>query len=281
MGSRPYDRHRHLRHQPQQTLAEREVTEAQLKSGRQPFSAVIISLNAASQIEACLKSVSFADEIVVVDSGSSDETVEIAKRYGAKVMHQDWLGFGKQKQFAVTQAAHDWVLCLDTDEWVSEKLRASIDSVLHEPKLNAYKMPRSNRFMGRWLRHGEGYPDWSLRLFDRRFANWSDDAVHEKIKGVSKAGSLKGDILHASGEDVAIYLDKQNRYTTLQAEALFQQGKTVGVVRLLFSPLLRFIKFYILRFGFLDGVPGLVHILIGCFSSFLKYVKLIALSQGK
>lgn len=253
------------------------MTEAQLKSGRQPFSAVIISLNAASQIEACLKSVAFADEVVVVDSGSSDETVEIAKRYGAKVIHQDWLGYGKQKQFAVSRASHDWVLCLDTDERVSDVLRTSIEKVLHDPKFRAYKMPRCNRFMGRWLRHGEGYPDWSLRLFNQQYANWSDDSVHEKIVGAMVAGKLEGDLLHESGEDLASYLDKQNKYTTLQAETLFQQGKYANMWRLLVSPLLRFIKFYIFRLGFLDGLPGLVHILIGCFNSFTKYAKLMAL----
>ena len=146
-----------------------------------PLSVVIIALNAASQIEACLKSAAFADEIVVVDSGSRDDTREIALKYGARVLHQDWLGFGRQKQFAVEQASHDWVLCLDADERVSDPLRASIVETLQAPRFRAYRMPRCNRFMGRWLRHGEGYPDWSLRLFDRRVANWSEDEVHEKV----------------------------------------------------------------------------------------------------
>lgn len=257
------------------------MTKAQLQSNRQPVSAVIISLNASAQIEACLKSVAFADEIVVVDSGSSDNTVDIAKQHGARVIHQDWLGFGKQKQFAVSQANHDWVLCLDTDEQVSEQLRASIEAVRQEPKFHAYKMPRCNRFMGRWLRHGEGYPDWSLRLFDRRFANWSDDPVHEKIEGAEKVGTLNGDLLHVSGENLAAYLDKQNKYTSLQADTLLRQGKVANVMHLLVGPLLRFIKFYIFRLGFLDGLPGLVHILIGCFNSFTKYAKLIAVKGGE
>ncbi len=126
---------------------------------RQPFSVVIITLNAAAQIEACLQSAQFADEIVVVDSGSRDGTVEIAVKYGARVLQQDWLGFGPQKQFAVEQAAHDWVLCLDADERVSRELREGIEAALSKPEFPAYRMPRCNRFMGRWLRHGEGYPD--------------------------------------------------------------------------------------------------------------------------
>jgi glycosyltransferase involved in cell wall biosynthesis len=244
-----------------------------------PLSVVIIVLNAASQIEACLKSAAFADEIVVVDSGSRDDTREIALKYGARVLHQDWLGFGRQKQFAVGQASHDWVLCLDADERVSEPLRASVVEALQAPRFRAYRMPRCNRFMGRWLKHGEGYPDWSLRLFDRRAANWSEDEVHEKVLTTSPVGSLQGDLLHQSQESLAGYLEKQNRYTSLQAEELARRGKQVTFGRLAASPLLRFMKFYFLRLGFLDGVPGLVHISIGCFNSFVKYAKLHELNE--
>ncbi len=150
-------------------------------SSRQPFSAVIITKNAATQLAACLESAAFADEILVVDSGSSDETVALAQRYSARVIQKEWLGFGAQKQFAVDRASHDWVLCLDADERVSDALRQSLLQELAAPRAHAYEMARCNRFMGRWLHHGEGYPDWSLRLFDRRHARWSDDPVHEKV----------------------------------------------------------------------------------------------------
>ena len=244
-----------------------------------PLSVVIIALNAASQIEACLKSAAFADEIVVVDSGSRDDTREVALKYGARVLHQDWLGFGRQKQFAVEQASHDWVLCLDADERISDPLRASIVEALQGPRFQAYRMPRCNLFMGRWLRHGEGYPDSSLRLFDRRVANWSEDAVHEKVLTSSPVGSLPGDLLHQSQESLAAYLEKQNRYTSLQAEELCRRGKQVSFGRLVASPVLRFVKFYFIRLGILDGVPGLVHIVIGCFNSFVKYAKLDELNK--
>jgi glycosyltransferase involved in cell wall biosynthesis len=244
-----------------------------------PLSVVIIALDAASQIEACLKSAAFADEIVVVDSGSRDDTRGIALKYGARVLHQDWLGFGRQKRFAVEQASHDWVLCLDADERVSDPLRASIVEALQAPRFRAYRMPRCNLFMGRWLRHGEGYPDWSLRLFNRRSANWSEDEVHEKVLTTSPVGSLPGDLLHQSQESLTAYLEKQNRYTSLQAEELCRRGKQASVGRLLASPLLRFVKFYFLRLGFLDGVPGLAHISIGCFNSFVKYAKLHELNK--
>jgi hypothetical protein len=149
-----------------------------------------------------------------------------------------------------------------------------------QPTHFAYAMARRNRFLGRWLSHGEGYPDWSLRLFDRRHAQWSDDAVHERVLPDNSVGRLEGDLLHASGESLDAYLAKQNRYTTLQAEAMYARGERCSFGRLLFSPLVRFARFYLLRAGFLDGTAGLVHIAIGCFNSFCKYAKLRALEQA-
>ena len=133
--------------------------------------------------------------------------------------------------------------------------------------------------LGRWLKHGEGYPDFSLRLFDRRHANWSNDAIHEKVVTASPVGRLAGDLLHESEQGLADYLAKQDRYTTLQAEQMHAHGKRASVARMLLSPLLRFVKFYFLRLGFLDGMPGLRHILIGCHNSFAKYAKLRALQR--
>jgi glycosyltransferase involved in cell wall biosynthesis len=247
----------------------------------QTFSVVIITLNAAQQIGSCLQSVAFADEIVVVDSGSTDATTEIALKCGARIIFQPWLGFGRQKQFAVEQAHHDWVLCLDADERVSDELRTHILQVLQQPSALAYKMARSNCFMGHFLRYGEGYPDWSLRLFDRRSARWSDDSVHEKVLTEAAVGKLKGDLLHESAENLSTYLDKQNRYTTIQAETLFGAGRRAHLGHLIFSPAVRFFRFYFLRLGMLDGIPGLVHIAIGCCCSLMKYAKLMALQRGK
>lgn len=245
------------------------------------LSAVIITRDAATPLPECLQSVRFADEILIVDSGSTDTTRDIARRHNARVVHQDWLGYGKQKQFAVEQAANDWVLCLDADERVSAPLAHRIQEALRAPEFFAYDMPRCNRFMGRWLRHGEGYPDPNLRLFDRRRARWSDDPIHEHVVTIEPVGRLNGDLLHETETTLADYLDKQNRYTTLQAEKLHAQGRRVSAARLVLSPLARFIKFYFLRLGFLDGAPGLVHIAIGCFNSFMKYAKLMQLSRTK
>jgi glycosyltransferase involved in cell wall biosynthesis len=245
-----------------------------------PLTLVVITRDAGAQLRDCLASATFAAETIVVDSGSRDDTVEIARTMGARVLTREWPGFGPQKNFAVAQAAHDWVLCLDADERVSDELEASLRATMAHPTHFAYAMARRNRFLGRWLSHGEGYPDWSLRLFDRRHARWSDDAVHEHVLTNGSVGRLDGDLLHASGESLDAYLAKQNRYTTLQAEAMYARGERFSFGRLFFSPLVRFARFYLVRAGFLDGTAGLVHIGIGCFNSFCKYAKLRALEQG-
>ena len=272
---------------------------------KSPISAVIITKNAAGELAACLESLAFCGEILVVDSGSEDATVELATSLGARVIQTHWRGFGPQKQFAVEQATHDWVLCVDADERVSSMLAESINRVSSfataksascaRPPCSAvvsaavvssaptgdspvaFRFARCNRFMSKYLRHGEGYPDWSLRLFDRRAAHWSDDAVHEKVVvNRGEIGTLAGDLLHESAESLDNYLTKQNRYSTLAAATALAAGKRASVAQLLFSPLVRFIKFYFFRLGFLDGIPGLVHILIGCIASFSKYAKMLA-----
>ncbi len=240
-----------------------------------PLTVAVIALDAESQIGPLLESVSFADDVVVVDSGSRDGTVALAERMGARVIRQHWLGFGRQKQFAVSAARHDWVLCLDADERVTPELAASLAKALAAPRYQAYRMARRNRFLGRWLSHGEAYPDWSLRFFHRAHAGWSNDDVHETVLTTAQVGRLEGDLLHESAEDVATYLAKQNRYTSLHAEALYRQGVRAGYAKLVVNPLVRFVKFYILRLGILDGGPGFAHVAIGCQNTFHKYLKLI------
>jgi len=250
-------------------------------AARAPLSAVLITRNAAAVLEPCLDSLAFVDEIVIVDSTSTDGTAELARSKGARVMHKEWLGFGRQKQFAVEQASHDWVLCLDADERVSPELARSIESALIAPVSPVYRMARRNRFLGRWLAHGEGYPDWSPRLFNRMSARWSDDLVHEKVLFAVTPGTLRGDLMHDSFDDLSAYLERQNRYTTLAARQAFEQGRGANLLHLFFSPLVRFLKFYVMRLGFLDGLPGLLHISIGCMNSYVKYMKLIELHQAE
>jgi glycosyltransferase involved in cell wall biosynthesis len=254
-----------------------------------PLSLVIIALDAAHELPDCLASAAFAAETVVVDSGSSDDTAAVAARCGARVIEHAWEGFGPQKNFAVGQARHDWVLCLDADERVTPELAAAIAALFAgaqpaaaaytQPAAAAYTIARRNRFLGRWLAHGEGYPDWNIRLFDRRRARWSDDLVHEKVVADGPAARLEGDLLHASAESIDAYIAKQNRYTTVQAGEMYARGQRASAAQLVFSPVARFLRFYVFRLGFLDGLAGFAHIAIGAFASFLKYAKLRALQQ--
>jgi glycosyltransferase involved in cell wall biosynthesis len=242
---------------------------------------VLITRNAAGVLDACLECLGFVDEVVVVDSGSADGTVEIAQKRGARVVQKEWLGFGRQKQFAVDQAKHDWVLCIDADERLSPELAESIRRALAEPVSPVYRMPRRNRFLGRWLAHGEGYPDWSLRLFNRLNARWSEDLVQEKVLYAVTPGTLRGDLLHDPCDDLAAYLERQNRYTTLAARQAYELGRSAGLLQLAFSPLVRFLKVYFFRLGFLDGLPGLLHVSISCMNSYIKYAKLIELRRAE
>ncbi len=246
-----------------------------------PLSLVLITRDAAHELAACLASASFADEIVVVDSGSGDDTVALAQRAGARVVEHAWEGFGPQKNFAVGEARHDWVLCLDADERITPPLAAAIAAlfVAGPPPASAYALARRNRFLGRWLAHGEGYPDWNVRLFDRRHARWTLDPVHEHVVADRPPVRLAGDLEHASAESIDAYIAKQNRYTTLQAQAMHARGEQASAWRIVVSPLARFFRFYVLKGGFLDGIAGFAHIAIGAFASFLKYTKLRALDQ--
>ena len=250
---------------------------------RIPLSLVVITRDAAGDIADCIASAQFAGDAVVVDSGSRDHTVDAARAAGARVVQRDFIGFGPQKNFAVGQAAHDWVLCLDADERVSPELAASIRALFADgaPQAPAYRVKRRNRFLGRWLAHGEGYPDWNVRLFDRRRARWTDDAVHEHVVADGPVASLSGDLMHASAESIEDYVAKQNRYTTLQAQALHARGERAGLARIALSPLVRFLRYYVVKGGFIDGAAGFAHVSIGAFASFLKYTKLRGLEARR
>lgn len=245
-------------------------------SEKLPLSLVLITCNAAARLRDVLASVPFADEVILVDSGSTDDTALIAAEFGAQIVHHAWSGFGPQKAHAVSLAKHDWVLCLDADEALSPKLAASICGAFRSgvPEYPVYRFARCNVFMGHPLKHGEGYPDYNTRLFRKDAARWSDDIVHEHVLSDEAPRTLEGDLLHYSADDLKIYLDKQNRYTSLAAERALARGESAPVARMLLSPLTRFLKFWLIRGGWRDGLPGFVHIAIGCQNSFMKYVKL-------
>lgn len=249
-----------------------------------PVSAVIITLNEAGNIRRCLDSLGFCGEVIVVDSGSDDGTPGIAESMGARVVHQEWLGFGPQKHFAVQQAAHDWVLCLDADEWVSEELARSIRALFQSsPDCRAYRMPRRNILLGRALRHGGGYPDAKLRLFDRRHAQWNRAMVHEQVETAATVGMLQADLMHETAPDLAAAMAKWARYAAMQAAAMHADGRRSGWRRILLSPASRFLKQYVLQQGFRDGLAGFAMAAFSSFFCFFKYLELwrLQVSAGR
>jgi glycosyltransferase involved in cell wall biosynthesis len=247
------------------------------------LSVVLITQNEAQHIQACLESVSFADEWIVVDSGSSDATCEIAAACGATViMTQDWPGFGAQKNRALDHARGEWVLSIDADELVSETLASNMQAVLETARDGgpvAYELSRISRFCGKWIRHGDWYPDPVLRLFRRGRARFSDDLVHERLIADGPVARLEGDLLHDTMPNLEDALDKMNVYSSGRARDLVQRGKRGGLRAALGHGFWALIRCYLLRRGFLDGRMGLVLALYVAHGTYYRYLKMGLLSD--
>jgi glycosyltransferase involved in cell wall biosynthesis len=249
---------------------------------RLALSACIITSNEADRIEDCLRSVSFCDEIIVVDSHSTDDTRERASALGARVIERDWPGYRSQKQFAVDSARHDWVLCLDADERVSAPLRREIEALREAgfPHNAGWLLPRITAYFGRFLRHGNAYPDRLIRLFDRRRGEWSGREVHENTRVHGPVGRLQGHLEHYSYRSLSDQLERMQRYATLMARTLHAEGQRCGLATVLINPQWRFIRGYFLRLGFLDGWRGLVFALVEASYVRRKYLYLYGLGKG-
>lgn len=249
------------------------------------LSACVISLNEADRIEACLRSLAWCDEIVVVDSHSSDATRDTAAALGARVIERDWPGHAAQKEFAVRAARLDWVLCVDADERVSDALRDEI-AALCEDGLGAaagWSVPRMSRYLGRWIRHGSWYPDRSVRLFDRRrgrFAANPDYDLHERVVLEGPCGALRHDLLHVPYRNLSEHLRTIDTYTTIMAQGLQRRGRRARVSDLVLHPWARFLTFYVLKRGFLDGWRGLLLAYLAAHYVRLKYSKLLVLQRA-
>lgn len=241
------------------------------------LSLAIISLNEAANIERCITSVPFADDIVVVDSGSTDQTVEIARRLGANVFSEEWRGFRAQKQRATDLCRHDWVLSLDADEALSPESLTELKALLESPELTTYEgynFPRLSWNLGRWIRHGGWYPDLQLRLFDRTRASWQGgDKVHERVSART-IKRLQHPILHYPFPDLAEQVSTNNRYSGLGADELRAKGKRFSVMKLVFKPISKFLETYVIKRGFMDGLPGFIIAVGAAYSVFLKFAKL-------
>lgn len=244
------------------------------------LTATIITLNEAAHIEACLASVAFADEILVVDSGSTDGTPDLARAKGARVVVRDWPGYSAQKNFAAAEAAHDWILSVDADERVSPELAREIQSTLTgELSAAGYRLPRVTWHLGRWIRTTDWYPDYQLRLYDRRRAEWNGRRVHESVTARGPVGQLRNDLQHYAYRDISHHHQTMDRYTTLAAEQMAAEGKDASLAGLLLHPPAAFFRNYVLKRGFMDGAPGAIVSAMNAHYVLLKYAKLWALRR--
>jgi glycosyltransferase involved in cell wall biosynthesis len=237
-------------------------------------SVTLITRNEAAHIRAALESVAWADERIVVDAESTDETAAIARGIAEQVVVREWPGYGAQKNYAASLASHDWILSLDADERVTPALASQIPQAVASPAYAAYRLPRVTFHMGRWIRSTDWYPDHQLRLYDRRRGSWNAALVHEGIAVEGSTGELTGELEHYPYRDLADHLDTINRYTTLAAAQMHGEGRRAGLAQMAAHPPLAFLRNYVLRGGIRDGVPGLVVSAMNAYYVFLKFAKL-------
>lgn len=244
------------------------------------LSVTIITRNEASNIAQAIESVGWADDVVVVDCGSTDATVATAERLGARVLTREWRGYGDQKNFAADQAAHDWILSLDADERVPHALADEVRGLIAaDPPYSGYRMPRISWYLDRWIRTTDWYPNLQLRLYHRRRGRWNTRRVHESVQIEGPVGTLTHALEHRPYRDVAHHLDTMNRYTSLSARELYDAGRRSGLGPLLTLPAAAFIRNYVLRRGFMQGSTGFVISSLNAYYVFLKFVKLWELQR--
>lgn len=237
-------------------------------------SATIISLNEEHKIARTIESLRCCDEVIVLDSGSTDRTCAIAKSLYARVIEEPWRGYAAQKNRASECAANDWILSLDADETLSEELEVEILALKQDGfQHDGYTMPRMAQYLGRWIRHSGWYPDRKVRLYNRHKGTWRGDYVHESVELTGSAGALNGAIHHFTCDSLSEHLRTLDRYTTLAAQELRANGKTSSTIRLAVDPSWTFLRTFLLQRGFLDGFPGFAIAYMAALYTFLKYAK--------
>ncbi len=240
------------------------------------LSVVVITKNEENNVRECLDSVSWADEIIVVDAGSTDLTVDIVKEYSKKVFSRPWDGYGAAKNFGIAQCSGEWVLSIDADERITPELR---DEILghfenNDQKISAFSVPRRANFLGKWIYHCGWYPGRITRVFRRSKGRFTEEKVHERLEIDGLIVPLKSDLLHYTDPDLKSYFDKFNKYTSLAAEELMDRGKKFSLIKLIANPVWIFFRMYILKRGFLDGIPGFILCVLSANYVFTKYAKL-------
>ncbi|NWF55788.1 MAG: glycosyltransferase family 2 protein [Syntrophaceae bacterium] len=244
------------------------------------ISVAIITHNEERNIRDCLESVNWADEIVVVDNGSTDGTVAICREYGARVFPEDWKGYSAQKNSAIDKTGNEWVLSLDADERVGPELRQEMEDALQgNPPVDGYWIARKNYFLGRWIRYCGWYPDLNLRLFRRGRGRFSERAVHEKVEVQGKTSTLKHPLVHETYRSLSDFFIRSDRYSTLAAGEMQRQGRKYRWWNLCFRPPLTFLQMYLLRAGFMEGYRGFLLAVLYSHYTFAKYAKLKELGQ--
>jgi glycosyltransferase involved in cell wall biosynthesis len=239
------------------------------------ISVTIITKNEEANIRECLESVRWADEIVVVDSGSSDQTLEICNQYQAKVYQEDWQGFARQKNSAVAKTRNEWVLSVDADERVPKELQEEIANVLRRnSSVDGYFLARKNFFLGKWIKHCGWYPDYTLRLFRKDLGYFEEREVHERVKVQGKVGYMQYPLEHFTYRSISDFIQRLDRYASLAAREMKKEGRRFRYIDLFFRPPFTFIQMYLLRTGFLEGYFGFLLSILYSFYTFAKYSKL-------
>ena len=243
------------------------------------LSIVIITKNESAHIGRCLESIKWADEIIVLDSGSEDDTVKQCLQYTDKVFETDWPGFGIQKQRAVSKAQGEWVMSIDADEMVTPELKLEIVQATIQAEYNAYQIPRLSTFCGQKIHHSGWWPDYTIRLFRRKLGQFTDDRVHETVRVEGKVGHLKNPLLHDTYINLEEMLDKMNNYSSLSAGMLYQKGRRSSLGKAILRATWTFFRTYILRAGFLDRRYGLMLAISNAENTYYKYLKLLELQN--
>jgi glycosyltransferase involved in cell wall biosynthesis len=241
---------------------------------RYKLSAAIITKNEEDKVADCIASLFFADEIVVVDCGSTDRTAQIAGAGGARVVHNDWPGHVGQKNFALDQTTGDWTICLDADERVSKKLREEILLTLENPKADGYAIPRLVYYINRWILHCGWYPARKARLIRHGAGRWGGENPHDRLFVNGRVDALRGDVYHLSFDNVSEHLRTINGFTDIAANERAARNETAGFVSMTLRPVGTFLKMYFLKRGFLDGIPGLIISALSAYHVFCKYAKI-------
>jgi (heptosyl)LPS beta-1,4-glucosyltransferase len=242
----------------------------------------VITRNEAANIEGALESVRWADEIVVVDSHSADETVALARKYNARIVVHDWAGYSAQRNYAAEIASNDWILALDADERVPTELAVEIQRIMREGSVHGgYRMPRISYYLGRWIRGTDWYPDYQLRLYDRRVGRFNGKRVHESVElTYGRPGQLQHDLQHYPYRDISDHVTSIDHYTTLAAEEWFAEGRRTNAIEFAVHPPVAFLRNYFARRGFRDGAAGFLISILNSYYVFLKVLKLWELQRG-